>query len=215
MSTNIGTKLIENYDRYKDEDLLNLIHYGNEEALNFLIKKYRGNIQAKVSTYFLRGADKEDLVQEGMIGLYKAIRNFKGDKMSSFKTFAELCIKRQIFTAVKAATRQKHEPLNAYVSLYKPLSNQESAYMLLDMIAEKNTTNPELLLINQEEFEEKKQKIAELLSKLEQRVWALFINEYSYIEISKLLSMSEKSIDNTIQRIKRKAGRYLKVEKAM
>ncbi|KRD93378.1 RNA polymerase sporulation sigma factor SigH [Priestia megaterium] len=215
MSTNIGTKLIENYDRYKDEDLLNLIHYGNEEALNFLIKKYRGNIQAKASTYFLRGADKEDLVQEGMIGLYKAIRNFKGNKMSSFKTFAELCIKRQIFTAVKAATRQKHEPLNAYVSLYKPLSNQESAYMLLDMIAEKNTTNPELLLINQEEFEEKKQKIAELLSKLEQRVWALFINEYSYIEISKVLSMSEKSIDNTIQRIKRKAGRYLKVEKAM
>jgi len=215
VSTNIGTKLIENYDRYKDEDLLNLIHYGNEEALNFLIKKYRGNIQAKVSTYFLRGADKEDLVQEGMIGLYKAIRNFKGDKMSSFKTFAELCIKRQIFTAVKAATRQKHEPLNAYVSLYKPLSNQESAYMLLDMIAEKNTTNPELLLINQEEFEEKKQKIAELLSKLEQRVWALFINEYSYIEISKVLSMSEKSIDNTIQRIKRKAGWYLKVEKAM
>ena len=215
MSTIIETELIENYDRYNDEDLINLIHYGNEEALNFLIKKYRGNIQAKASTYFLRGADKEDLVQEGMIGLYKAIRNFKGNKMSSFKTFAELCIKRQIFTAVKAATRQKHEPLNAYVSLYKPLSNQESAYMLLDMIAEKNITNPELLLINQEEFEEKKQKIAELLSKLEQRVWALFINEYSYIEISKVLSMSEKSIDNTIQRIKRKAGRYLKVEKAM
>jgi len=215
VSTIIETELIENYDRYNDEDLINLIHYGNEEALNFLIKKYRGNIQAKASTYFLRGADKEDLVQEGMIGLYKAIRNFKGNKMSSFKTFAELCIKRQIFTAVKAATRQKHEPLNAYVSLYKPLSNQESAYMLLDMIAEKNITNPELLLINQEEFEEKKQKIAELLSKLEQRVWALFINEYSYIEISKVLSMSEKSIDNTIQRIKRKAGRYLKVEKAM
>ncbi|MCR8925450.1 RNA polymerase sporulation sigma factor SigH [Priestia megaterium] len=215
MSTNIETKLIENYDGYKDEDLLNLIHYGNEEALNFLIKKYRGNVQAKASTYFLRGADKEDLVQEGMIGLYKAIRNFKGDKMSSFKTFAELCIKRQMFTAVKTAARQKHGPLNAYISLYKPLSNQESAYMLLDMIAEKNITNPELLLINQEEFEEKKQKIAELLSKLEQRVWALYINDYSYTEISELLSVSEKSIDNAIQRIKRKAGRYLEVEKAM
>lgn len=215
MSTNIETKLIENYDGYKDEDLLNLIHYGNEEALNFLIKKYRGNVQAKASTYFLRGADKEDLVQEGMIGLYKAIRNFKGGKMSSFKTFAELCIKRQMFTAVKTAARQKHGPLNAYISLYKPLSNQESAYMLLDMIAEKNITNPELLLINQEEFEEKKQKIAELLSKLEQRVWALYINDYSYTEISELLSVSEKSIDNAIQRIKRKAGRYLEVEKAM
>jgi len=204
VSTIIETELIENYDRYNDEDLINLIHYGNEEALNFLIKKYRGNVQAKTSTYFLRGADKEDLVQEGMVGLYKAIRNFKGDKMSSFKTFAELCIKRQMFTAVKAAARQKHGPLNAYVSLYKPLSNQESAYMILDMIAEKNTTNPELLLINQEEFEEKKQKIAELLSKLEQRVWALYTNDYSYIEISKALSMSEKSIDNAIQRIKRK-----------
>ncbi len=215
MSTIIETELIENYDRYNDEDLLNLIHYGNEEALNFLIEKFRGNVQAKASTYFLRGADKEDLVQEGMIGLYKAIRNFKGDKMSSFKTFADLCIKRQMFTAVKTAARQKHGPLNAYISLYKPLSNQESAYMLLDMIAEKNTTNPELLLINQEEFEEKKQKIAELFSKLEQRVWALYINDYSYIEISELLSMSEKSIDNAIQRIKRKAGRYLEVEKAM
>jgi len=215
VSTIIETELIENYDRYNDEDLLNLIHYGNEEALNFLIKKYRGNVQAKASTYFLRGADKEDLIQEGMIGLYKAIRNFRGNKMSSFKTFAELCIKRQVFTAVKTAARQKHGPLNAYVSLYKPFSNQESAYMLLDMIAEKNTTNPELLLINQEEFEEKKQKIAELLSKLEQRVWALYINDYSYIEISKALSMSEKSIDNAIQRIKRKAGRYLEVEKAM
>ncbi|AYE51808.1 RNA polymerase sporulation sigma factor SigH [Priestia megaterium NCT-2] len=215
MSTIIETELIENYDRYNDEDLLNLIHYGNEEALNFLIEKFRGNVQAKASTYFLRGADKEDLVQEGMIGLYKAIRNFKGDKMSSFKTFADLCIKRQMFTAVKAAARQKHGPLNTYVSLYKPLSYQESAYMLLDMIAEKNTTNPELLLINQEEFEEKKQKIAELFSKLEQRVWALYINDYSYIEISKVLSMSEKSIDNAIQRIKRKAGRYLEVEKAI
>jgi len=215
VSTNIETELIKNYDRYKDEDLLNLIHYGNEEALNFLIKKYQGNVQAQASTYFLRGADKEDLIQEGMIGLYKAIRNFKGDKMSSFKTFAELCIKRQMFTAVKTAARQKHEPLNAYVSLYKPLSNQESTYMLLDMIAERNITNPELLLIDQEEFEEKKQKIAELLSKLEQRVWALYINDYSYTEISKLLSVSEKSIDNAIQRIKRKVGRYLKVEKAM
>ncbi|MBY0095192.1 sigma-70 family RNA polymerase sigma factor, partial [Priestia aryabhattai] len=110
MSTIIETELIENYDRYNDEDLLNLIHYGNEEALNFLIKKYRGNVQAKASTYFLRGADKEDLIQEGMIGLYKAIRNFKGNKMSSFKTFAELCIKRQVFTAVKTAARQKHGP---------------------------------------------------------------------------------------------------------
>lgn len=107
MSTIIETELIENYDRYNDEDLINLIHYGNEEALNFLIKKYRGNVQAKTSTYFLRGADKEDLVQEGMVGLYKAIRNFKGDKMSSFKTFAELCIKRQMFTAVKAFCSSK------------------------------------------------------------------------------------------------------------
>ncbi|MDC0705440.1 MULTISPECIES: RNA polymerase sporulation sigma factor SigH [Priestia] len=206
---------IKNYDKYKDEDLLNLIYYGNEEALNFLIKKYRRIVQAKTSTYFLKGADKEDLIQEGMIGLYKAIRNFKEDKMSSFKTFAELCIKRQMFTAVKTAARQKHGPLNAYVSLYKSLSNQGSTYMLLDMIAERNITNPELLLIDQEEFEEKKQKIAELLSKLEQRVWTLYINDYSYTEISKVLSIPEKSIDNAIQRIKRKVERYLEIEKAM
>ena len=211
MSTNIKSELIEDYNKYRDEDLLKLIHDSNEEALNFLVNKYRGFIQAKVTIYFLKGADKEDLIQEGMIGLYKAIRDFKGDKMSSFKTFAELCINRQIFTAIKAAARQKHEPLNAYVSLYKPLSNQESAYTLLDMIVERNITNPEVLLIDEEEQVEREQKIAKLLS----RVWNLYINGYSYIEISQELEMPEKSIDNALQRIKRKVGLHLQVKEAI
>lgn len=215
MSVNVDIKLIENYDRYKDEDLINLVHNGNEESLNFLFNKYRGFVQAKTTAYFLKGADKEDLIQEGMIGLYKAIRDFNGDKMSSFKTFAELCINRQMFTAIKAAARQKHGPLNAYVSLYKPLSNQESNYILLDMIAERHITNPEVLLIDQEENEERQQKIVNLLSKLEKRVWPLYIKGYSYIEISQALNMPEKSIDNAIQRIKRKVGRNLGIKQAI
>lgn len=215
MSTNIKSELIEDYNKYKDEDLLKLIHDSNEEALNFLVNKYRGFIQAKTRVYFLKGADKEDLIQEGMIGLYKAIRDFKGDKMSSFKTFAELCINRQVLTAIKAAARQKHEPLNAYVSLYKPLSTQESTYTLLDMVVESNITNPEVLLIDEEEHVEREQKIANLLSKLEKRVWNLYINGYSYIEISQKLNMPEKSIDNALQRIKRKVGLHLQIKEAI
>ena len=119
----------------EDEAVIEMVHQGESEALDFLIKKYRNFVRAKARSYFLIGADKEDIVQEGMIGLYKAIRDYKEDKLTSFKAFAELCITRQIITAIKTATRQKHIPLNSYVSLDKPIYDEESDRTLLDVIS--------------------------------------------------------------------------------
>lgn len=120
MGLKFGMKLNEKYLQFEDDELIGLVHTGDSEALDYLIQKYRNFVRAKARTYFLIGADKEDIVQEGMIGLYKAVRDFKGDKLSSFKAFAELCITRQIITAIKTATRQKHIPLNSYVSWTSP-----------------------------------------------------------------------------------------------
>ena len=133
--------------------LIELVHQGDSEVLDYLIQKYRNFVRAKARTYFFIGADKEDIVQEGMIGLYKAIRDFRGDKLSSFKAFAELCITRQIITAIKTATRQKHIPLNSYVSLDKPIYDDESDRTLMDVISGAKVLDPEELIINKEEFD--------------------------------------------------------------
>ena len=154
--------------------LIELVHKGDSEALDYLIQKYRNFVRAKARTYFLIGADKEDIVQEGMIGLYKAIRDFRGDKLSSFKAFAELCITRQIITAIKTATRQKHIPLNSYVSLDKPIYDEESDRTLMDVISGAKVLDPEELIINKEEFDDIEVKMADLLSDLERKV-LLFI----------------------------------------
>ena len=149
MGTKFGAKLNEKYMQFDDDALIELVHQGDSEALDYLIQKYRNFVRAKARTYFLIGADKEDIVQEGMIGLYKAIRDFKGDKLSSFKAFAELCITRQIITAIKTATRQKHIPLNSYVSLDKPIYDEESDRTLMDVISGAKVLDPEELIINQ------------------------------------------------------------------
>ena len=146
-----------------------MAHSGDSESLTFLINKYQNFVRAKTTPYFLIGADKEDLVQEGMIGLYKAIRDFREDRMTSFKAFADLCITRQIITAIKTATRQKQAPLNSYVSLDKPLYDEESNYTLMDMISGEKITNPEALIINQEKANDIELKISELLSDLERK----------------------------------------------
>ena len=149
MGTKFGAKLNEKYMQFDDDALIELVHQGDSEVLDYLIQKYRNFVRAKARTYFLIGADKEDIVQEGMIGLYKAIRDFKGDKLSSFKAFAELCITRQIITAIKTATRQKHIPLNSYVSLDKPIYDDESDRTLMDVISGAKVLDPEELIINQ------------------------------------------------------------------
>nr|WP_295971162.1 RNA polymerase sporulation sigma factor SigH [uncultured Bacillus sp.] len=195
----------------EDEEIVELVHKGESEALDFLINKYKNFVRAKARSYFLIGADKEDIVQEGMIGLYKAIRDFKEDKLSSFKAFAELCITRQIITAIKTATRQKHIPLNSYVSLDKPIYDEESDRTLMDVISGAKVLDPEELIINREEFDQIEVKMAELLSDLERKVLALYLDGQSYQEISEELNRHVKSIDNALQRVKRKLERYLEV----
>ncbi|MBS7344804.1 MAG: RNA polymerase sporulation sigma factor SigH [Caryophanon sp.] len=204
-------EVIADFEHLTDEELLTLIHIGNADALDYLITKYRLFVKAKARTYFLIGADKEDIIQEGMIGLYKAVRDFRGDKLSSFKAFAELCITRQIITAIKTATRQKHMPLNSYISLDKPIYDEESDRTLLDMITSDVSESPEDVIILQEEYAQLEAKMNEVLSELERQVLARYLDGQSYNEISEQLNRHVKSIDNALQRVKRKLERHLGV----
>ncbi|MBT2572148.1 RNA polymerase sporulation sigma factor SigH [Planococcus sp. ISL-110] len=194
-----------------DEELVSLVHSGNTEALDFLITKFRPFVRMKARSYFLIGADKEDIIQEGMIGLYKAIRDFRSDKLSSFRAFAELCIIRQIITAIKTATRQKHIPLNSYVSLDKPIYDEESDRTLMDVLTGNGADDPEDLIIHNEEFQYMEEKMGEVLSELEREVLALYLDGQSYQEISEKLERHVKSIDNALQRVKRKLERHLQI----
>ncbi|HBG75508.1 RNA polymerase sporulation sigma factor SigH [Eubacteriales bacterium mix99] len=200
----------DHYSEMPDEQVVEYARAGEEEALEYLIKKYRNFVRAKARSYFLIGADREDIIQEGMIGLYKAIRDFQADKLSSFRAFAELCITRQIITAIKTATRQKHIPLNSYVSLNKPIYDDESDRTLLDVLSGTRISDPEELIISQEDFSSIESKISELLSDLEWEVLSSYLEGKSYQEIATDLDRHVKSIDNALQRVKRKLERYLK-----
>ncbi|KYD33025.1 RNA polymerase sporulation sigma factor SigH [Geobacillus sp. NFOSA3] len=202
-------KTYKNYKHLEDEQLVELVHQGDGDALDFLIHKYQNFVRAKARSYFLVGADREDIIQEGMIGLYKAVRDFKGDKLSSFKAFAELCITRQMITAIKTATRQKHIPLNSYVSLDRPIYDDESDRTLMDVISGTKAMDPEELIVNREEVDDIEVKMTELLSDLERKVLALYLDGRSYQEISEELNRHVKSIDNALQRVKRKLEKYL------
>lgn len=206
--------MLQRFEDHTDEQLIELVHQGSTDALDYLITKYRLFVKAKARSYFLIGADKEDIIQEGMIGLYKAIRDFKGDKLSSFRAFAELCITRQIITAIKTATRQKHIPLNSYVSLDKPIYDEESDRTLLDVITSTESEDPEHLMIHREEYSHLEEKIGEILSELEQQVLALYLDGQSYNEISEELNRHVKSIDNALQRVKRKLERHLEIDQS-
>lgn len=210
MSINLkANNVMIHYEHITDEGLVDHIHAGDNEALEFLIHKYKHFVRAKARSYFLIGADREDIVQEGMIGLYKSIRDFRGDKLTSFKAFAELCVTRQIITAIKTATRQKHIPLNSYVSLDKPIYDEDSDRTLLDVICGNKVTDPEELIINQEEYDDIEEKMGEILSELERQVLRLYLDGRSYQEIAEDLDRHVKSIDNALQRVKRKLERYL------
>ncbi len=192
-----------------DEELALLAQQGDDAALEYLLNKYKNFVRSKARSYFLIGADHEDIVQEGMIGLYKAIRDFKPEKLSSFRAFAELCITRQIITAIKTATRQKHIPLNSYVSLNKPIYDDESDRTLLDVITEGRVANPEDMLISQEDVGLIEDKIGQMLSSLEREVLSAYLDGKSYQEIAQELDRHVKSIDNALQRVKRKLEKFL------
>jgi RNA polymerase sporulation-specific sigma factor len=199
----------DTFEVMEDEKVVELAKDGDTYALEFLINKYKNFVRAKARSYFLIGADREDIIQEGMIGLYKAIRDFRYDKLSSFRAFAELCITRQIITAIKTATRQKHIPLNSYVSLNKPIYDEDSDRTLLDVISGSKITDPEELIISREEFDDIEEKMGEILSSLEWKVLMSYLEGKSYQEIAIELKRHVKSIDNALQRVKRKLERYL------
>ena len=200
---------VEIYDEMLDETIVETARDGDNAAQEYLINKYKNFVRAKARSYFLIGADREDIIQEGMIGLYKAIRDFRNDKLASFRAFAELCITRQIITAIKTATRQKHIPLNSYVSLNKPIYDEESDRTLLDVLSGTKVTDPEELVISREEFVDIEHKMGEFLSDLEWKVLMSYLDGRSYQEIAKDLRRHVKSIDNALQRVKRKLERYL------
>ena len=187
-----------------DNELLQLIQHGDAHALDTLICKYQNFVRAKARSYFLIGADREDIFQEGMIGLYKAIRDYDVDKLASFKGFAELCITRQIITAIKTATRQKHSPLNSYISLDRPIYDEESERTLFDIIEGTEAVDPVELLMNREKFGDIEEKLSDVLSSLEKQVLHLYLDGRTYQEISDEIGRHVKSIDNALQRVKRK-----------
>ena len=209
MKPNVSAEAQVSLNIVVDEDVIKAAKAGDALALEFLINKYKSFVRAKARTYFLIGADREDIIQEGLIGLYKAIRDFRGDKLSSFRAFAELCITRQIITAIKTATRQKHIPLNSYISLNKPIFDEESDRTLLDVISEENISDPEEMIINREEFNGIEVKMGEILSGLEWEVLSLYLQGKSYQEVAVDLDRHVKSIDNALQRVKRKLEKYL------
>ncbi len=209
MSSLAQQEIFESYHYMPDEDVVEQAKDGDGIAEEHLINKYRNFVRAKARSYFLIGADREDIIQEGMIGLFKAIRDFRCDKLSSFRAFAELCITRQIITAIKTATRQKHIPLNSYVSLNKPIYDEDSDRTLLDIISGTTISDPEELIISREEFVDIEEKMGEILSSLEWKVLMSYLEGKSYQEMAGELKRHVKSIDNALQRVKRKLERYL------
>jgi len=199
----------ERYSSKTDEEICVEAQKGDAFAQEYLMNRYKNFVRSKARSYFLIGADHEDIVQEGMIGLFKSIRDFRSDKLATFRAFAELCITRQIITAIKTATRQKHIPLNSYVSLNKPIFDEESDRTLLDVISEGRITNPEDLLIGQEELSSIEGRIGEMLSGLEWDVLSAYLDGRSYQEIAVDLGRHVKSIDNALQRVKRKMEKLL------
>ena len=196
------------FSEMDDEQLLAKIHAGDRVAQDYLIDRYKNFVKVKTRLYFMIGADKEDMMQEGMIGLYKAIRDYKADKQASFAVFAEVCVTRQIITAIKAASRQKHIPLNSYVSLNKTIfDDDEKTYM--DTLTESCVTSPEELLIGREGRHHIETHMNAALSTLEGRVLSLYLQGKTYMEISEIINKDEKAIDNALQRVRKKVSKIL------
>ncbi|MBQ3269178.1 MAG: RNA polymerase sporulation sigma factor SigH [Clostridia bacterium] len=197
------------FESMADEQIVKLAQDADGAALEYLLNKYKNFVRTKARSYFLIGADHEDIVQEGMIGLYKAIRDYRAEKLSSFRAFAELCVTRQIITAIKTATRQKHIPLNSYISLNKPIYEEDSDRTLLDVITEEGASDPEEMFIDREDLSLIEGKIGQMLSDLEKDVLVRYMEGKSYVEIADEMGRHVKSIDNALQRIKRKLLKYL------
>ena len=193
------------YINKTDEDIITLIKQGDEQALTYLLNKYKDLVNTKVSRFFMTGGEKDDILQEGMIGLFKAIKSFNKEKQSSFKTFANICIERQLITAIKSSNRQKHIPLNSYLSLNTSAYNDEDSVELIDIFNSNLIEDPLETITKQEYYEEIHTSIDKSLSKFEKQVLSRFIRGESYVTIAEKLDSQVKSVDNAIQRIRKKA----------
>lgn len=201
------------FDKYTDEELVELTRNGNSLAEEYLLEKYKNLVRGRARSYFLNGGNDEDLIQEGMIGLFKAIRDYSSDKETLFSTFAELCVTRQIITAVKKSTRQKHTPLNNYVSLNKAVDDESPEKTFMDVLLVSEENDPEFMFINQEDKKSAYEVIEGDLSKLEKSVLEMYLEGLSYNEIAEKLDKTTKSIDNALQRLKKKLDGRLKQNK--
>lgn len=191
------------YENYSDEELLDIIKSGDTNATDYLINKYKNIVKMIARAYFMVGADREDIIQEGMIGLYKAIRDYKKTD-ASFQTFAKICIDRQVITAIKTANRKKHLPLNSYLSLNMLAYEEDNETTYIDKLEESKVLNPEEIVIDKENVKTLQEHINQNLSSLEKQVLKLYLKGRSYATIAKKLEKDEKSIDNAIQRIRKK-----------
>ena len=189
----------------QDEEIINKIKAGDKSALNYLMDKYKELVNMKVSKYYIIGAEKEDIVQEGMIGLYKAIKSYSEDKNTSFKSFANMCIERQLITAIKTSNRQKHMPLNSYLSLNTAAYDDEDNTELMDIFNNNTVEDPLETITKKEYYKTVENVIDKSLSDFEKQVLARFMKGESYVDIANKLDAPVKSIDNAIQRIRKKA----------
>jgi RNA polymerase sporulation-specific sigma factor len=202
------------YDTLSDKEIIERIRNGDQPAMDYLLEKYKYLVRNKAKALFLIGGDRDDLIQEGMIGLYKAIRDFQNDKDNSFFSFADLCISRQIYSAIKASNRKKNIPLNTYISLYTPAygenGDSEDKESLVDIIHQKNVSNPEELVIDKENSSMIEYELVRRLSKLEKQVLDLYMQDLKYVQIAEVLGKEPKTIDNALTRIKTKLNQVLK-----
>lgn len=201
----------DKYGNLKDEEIISQIKSGDKDALSYLLEKYKNLVNIKVSKYFIIGAEKEDILQEGMIGLFKAIQSFNEEKQNSFKSFANICIERQLITAIKSSNRQKHMPLNTYLSLNTAAydNNEDDSVELIDTFNSKTAEDPLETIMKKEYYSEVEEAINKNLSKFEKQVLDRYLKGESYVTIAKRLDSPVKSVDNAIQRIRKKATKNM------
>ena len=193
---------MEKYDDFPDEALIGRLRAGEDEIIDYIMEKYKPLVRKKTNAMYLIGGENDDLIQEGMIGLFKAVRDFREDRESSFYHFAELCINRQLYSALEASNRKKHVPLNTYISL--STEQKEDGTVLEELLISRHAINPEQLVIEQEVWKDYQKQLWESLSKLERQVLTLYLEGNPYTHIGELLGKPPKSIDNALQRIRGK-----------
>jgi len=198
------------FSELTDEELVKLAQEQDGGAVECLLNRYKNLVRTKAKSFFISGAESDDLIQEGMIGLYKAIRDFNAEKNVSFSAFAVICVKRQIITALKSATRLKHIPLNSYISLNSSIYDEDNDRTLLDVLEDSDTSgNPEEVFFSREARVDMQSEMDKILSKLEQEILALYLGGKTYHEIAEVMRRDVKSVDNALQRIKRKVEKNL------